>query len=154
MIEHRSDENYLKYLKKIKSNKKLKNYVNSEIQILDVSLNANIYVKKHPLPEFNITAELYHQCRLHNIPCILEYTFKIQYLIYRADAIILNKEKSKILYIIEVKRAKPEEKTLCKYSLWEEKLNIPILFIYSYDGVFNFIQKISTNYSKNSTIVT
>jgi|SRR5581483_1088575 len=68
------------------------------------------------LPEVNIQAEIYHQCKLLNIHCILELRLKT----YRPDIIIFKNDQ--IIGIIEVKNHvrdysnRPESKQAIKYK--------------------------------------
>ena len=60
----------------------------------------SIPFKPAKLSEANIQAEIYHQLKLLEIPCILEYVINNS----RFDIIVLDNKKENILLIIECKR--------------------------------------------------
>ena len=98
------------------------------------------YIVPKRLPEANIQAEIYHQCRLLGINCILEYKVPRS----RFDICIIKDDK--IVLIIETKSHKinhqtlvpPINKQMKKYQWWK----VPILYCGHMEQVQEVIDKI------------
>ena len=85
-------------------------------------------LKYSSVSEACVQGEFYHQCRVRNIPCYLEYTYED----CRFDAVIYNKETKEIFSIVEFKSyyhkytpARTDTRQVDKYL----KFNLPIMYV-------------------------
>ena len=98
------------------------------------------YIEPARLPEANIQAEFYRQCKYNGINICLEY----KHYKSRFDAIVYNDNK-KIIFIIEIKSYKTNKspKTKTKQMKKYESYGVPVILITRLEQIEDVIDKIA-----------
>ena len=106
-------------------------------------MKEKLYLKYNKLPEANIQAEFYMQCKLNNINCMLEYKTSG----CRFDAIVYN-NNLKIVAAVEVKSYSNQDyvntntRQIAKYKKVCKKYNIKLFLICNKKHIEEVITKI------------
>ena len=102
--------------------------------------------------EATIQAEFYHQCRLKGIQCALEYSAFIRFVDGRRspisifDMVILNRERTKVWAIIEVKKDETHSHEYTWYNTEQgkkyKKYGLPIYLVITMQDIKTIINVI------------
>lgn len=125
----------------------------TSIHLTDKQIRDHMKIVLGRLPEANIQAELYHQCKLHNIRCLLEYKIPKQggRKGCRLDAVIYDKDR-KILLIIETKSyvRKNQEPKLNTVQLNRyRELGVPVMVIGRIEQIQEKVAHILSKYPES-----
>lgn len=93
------------------------------------------------IPEANIQAEFYHQCRLRQIKVFLQFPYED----CKFDCIVLDKSKKKILCVVEIKYRKTTKKNYnTKQMKKYRNFDVPVFLVTSKEDIVKTIIEIES----------